>query len=225
MRGQFALALAIACLFGTAASAQTATATGVGVGVSNSSSRSGAVAIGGGNASGNGGSAAVNLNTPAATTANINQNLTGTSTVRTVPTVFAPGLTAAGLETCLGSVSGGGSVVGFGASFGTTIPDPGCAARLDARTLWSFGLRRAAIARLCLMSEIYRSMPDVCAHYGVVQQQLPAVTKAESGAAPAYAGGPVEVVLKNGVHRMCDDFDMTRHRCRVWAHDQLAAAH
>ena len=45
-------------------------------------------------------------------------------TVKNVPSVVAPGLAAAGLETCLGSVSGGGAVLGTRLSFGTTIPDP-----------------------------------------------------------------------------------------------------
>ena len=86
-------------------------------------------------------------------------------TVKNVPSVVAPGLAAAGLETCLGSVSGGGAFVGTGFSFGTTIPDPGCAARLDARTLWSMGLKKAAVARLCLNGDIYRAMPEVCDQY------------------------------------------------------------
>jgi hypothetical protein len=231
MRGQFAAAIAILCLVATQASAQTATGVGVGVSNSSSSSRSGAVAVGGGLGVGTGGtggtsSATITNTTPANTTSNIteNQNLSGTQTLRNVPAVFAPGLTAAGLETCLGSVSGGGSIVGFGATFGTTIPDPGCAARLDARTLWSFGLRRAAIARLCLMEEIRRSMPDVCQHYVYVQQQLPAVAKADAGTAPAYAGGPVEVIDQKGNHRICNDLDVNKHRCRAWA-QQMAAAH
>ena len=50
-------------------------------------------------------------------------------------------------------------------SFGTSIPDTGCAARLDARTLWSMGLKKAAVARLCLNDDIYRAMPEVCRQY------------------------------------------------------------
>ena len=66
-----------------------------------------------------------------------NSSVPAERTVKNVPSVVAPGLAAAGLETCLGSVSGGGALLGPRLSFGTTIPDPGCAARLDARTLWS----------------------------------------------------------------------------------------
>src|SRR6478752_4409786 len=94
-----------------------------------------------------------------------NSTVPADQTVRNVPGIVAPGLAAAGLETCLGSVSGGGAFVGTGFSFGTTIPDPGCAARLDARTLWSMGLKKAAVARLCLTGDIYRAMPEVCAKY------------------------------------------------------------
>jgi hypothetical protein len=163
----------------------------------------------------------------------VNSVASGTQTIKNVPTVFAPGLAAAGLETCLGSVSAGAGVVGTGATFGTTIPDPGCAARLDARTLWSFGLKKAAVARLCLTIDIYNSMPEVCSIYlprppqyqptgfwdGVQHafqpQPVAVATAPESG----YTGGPVEVIIhRTGEHRMCDDYDMGRHRCRVFAH-------
>jgi len=230
------LVVPIVMCLSTPVLAQTATGVGVGVANANSASRSNAVAISGqGGRGGQGGSAASTLTvnnaaTPATTTANVNESLTGTSTVRNVPAVFAPGLTAAGLETCLGSVSAGASVVGVGATFGTTVPDAGCAARLDARTLWSMGLRRAAIARLCLMSEIYRSMPEVCVRY--VSQPGPdgrlyaLAPEAVPDPAAAYAGGPVEVIeQRTGARRTCNDYDVTRHRCRVWAHAHLAAAH
>jgi hypothetical protein len=226
MRGHLAFAVAVGCLVATQASAQTATAVGTGVGVANSNSRSNAVAVSG--QGGTGGSAVINNPAqPAVTTQNLNQNVTGTSTVKNVPAVFAPGLTAAGLETCLGSISGGGAVAGFGMSFGTTIPDPGCAARLDARTLWAFGLRRAAIARLCLQGEIYKSMPEICSGYVAVAPAgyVPAVTK--DGGVPYaenYSGGPIEVIDQKGNRRICNDLDVNKHRCRAWA-QQMAAAH
>ena len=223
----------VLCL-STPALAQQATGVGVGVANSASASRSNAVAISGqGGRGGQGGSAASTLTVnnaaaPATTTLNENQNVSGTQTLRNVPAVFAPGLTAAGLETCLGSVSAGASVIGVGATFGTTIPDAGCSARLDARTLWSMGLRRAAIARLCLISDIYSSMPEVCVRY--VSQRRPdgrfyALTPEVAPLQAAYTGGPVEVVeQRTGLHRLCNDFDVSQHRCRVWALNKLAAA-
>ena len=135
MRRQLSAAAAL-CLLSTPLYAQTAV--GTGVGVSEANSASGAIAVNRGN--GNSNSSLV-INNPANTTSTIvsnsRQDVSGTQTLKNVPTAFAPSLAAAGIETCLGSVSGGGSIVGFGGSFGTTIPDPGCQARLDARTLWS----------------------------------------------------------------------------------------
>lgn len=250
MRVALALALLV-CLLATSAFAQTSTATGTGVGISSSRSAAAAVAISGqggqgGTANGNGGAASsvLTVNNPANTTSST--NVSGDQTLRNVPTVFSPGLAAAGLETCLGSVSAGAGVVGFGGSFGTTVPDPSCAARLDARTLWSFGLKKAAVARLCLNPDINRAMPEVCAEYlpqpayiapaaypgpGPLFMASPdtavaAVAAVEPRVAvPDYTGGPIEVIdRKTGVHRICNDYDVTRQRCRVWAHGKLVAA-
>ena len=97
--------------------------TGTGVGIARSTTSSQAISGQGGTGVGVGGN-------PSATIIS-NSIVPADQTVKNVPSVFAPGLAAAGLETCLGSVSGGGAFVGTGLSFGTTIPDPGCAARLD----------------------------------------------------------------------------------------------
>jgi hypothetical protein len=203
------------------------TAVGVGVAKSDSTAISGSrsTAIGGGAASSRAtANPQQNLTiqgNPAATVSTVDN--TGTSTIKNVPSVFAPGLAAAGLETCLGSVSGGGSFVGTGFSFGSTIPDPGCGARLDARTLWSMGLKKAAVARLCLNPDIYNSMPEVCYRYLPARPQpvyAPAVAPAayaQAAAEPPYRGGPIMLVEgKTGLDRLCNDYDATRQRCRVW---------
>ena len=74
---------------------------------------------------------------------------TVTNRVVTPPTVIAPGLAAAGIETCLGSASGGISVMGGGVTFGSTKVDEGCTIRLLARQLFAFGLKTAALALMC----------------------------------------------------------------------------
>ncbi len=208
------LAAIIAMAASAPAWAQSSTASGSGVGNASSTSNSQAV-------SGQGGTG---VGVAAITT---NSSVPADQTVRNVPGVVAPGLAAAGLETCLGSVSGGGAFVGTGFSFGTTVPDPGCAARLDARTLWSMGLKKAAVARLCLNRDIYRAMPEVCDQY------LPP-------AAPSYSAPPLvptryaqaqasqeqphtirDIWLVEGAigkNRLCNEYDVTRQRCRVWAH-------
>jgi hypothetical protein len=185
--------------------------TGTGVGIAGSTSSSHAI-------SGQGGSATITSNS----------TVPADQTVKNVPSVFAPGLAAAGLETCLGSVSGGGALVGTGFSFGTSIPDPSCAARLDARTLWSMGLKKAAVARLCLNGDIYRAMPDVCAIYlpraPVAPIYAPTRVAYASAATTAtdeqpYAGGPILLVEdKTGKIRLCNDYDEPGQRCRVWAY-------
>ena len=74
------------------------------------------------------------------------------------PAVFAPGLTAAGVESCLGSASMGGSVAGFGISLGSTTEDRGCQLRLYARTLYALGHRRAATQILCNDPQVMQAL-------------------------------------------------------------------
>jgi hypothetical protein len=188
--------------------AQSSTATGTGVGVASSTSNSQAI-------SGQGGTG---VGVAAITT---NSTYPANQTLKNVPSVFAPGLAAAGLETCLGSVSAGGAFVGTGISFGTTIPDPACAARLDARTLWSMGLKKAAVARLCLNGDIYRAMPEVCDQY--LPRARPPVrsvfAQAEASEEQPSTGGDILLVDgTTGKNRLCNDYDVTQQRCRVWAH-------
>jgi hypothetical protein len=209
-------AAALMCLLSTTALAQNATATGTGVGQSESNSAAGAIAVNRGNGNS---SSSLTVNNPASTTSTIvsssRQEVSGTQTLKNVPTAFAPSLAAAGIETCLGSVSGGGSIVGFGGSFGTTVPDPGCQARLDARTLWSMGLKGAAVARLCIREDIYRSMPDVCEKYRPAGAAYPVAVAPVVLSANA---GPIEVVNgKTGRIGLCNHYDEAGQKCRQWA--------
>jgi hypothetical protein len=194
----------------TPAWAQSSTATGTGVGVSGSTSTAQAI-------SGQGGVGIAAITS--------NSSVPDKQTIKNVPSVFAPGLSAAGLETCLGSVSAGGAFVGTGISFGTTVPDPACAARLDARTLWSMGLKKAAVARLCLNGDIYRAMPDVCDKYlpraPANPAPLPTATRtaqAEAADEQPYTGGDIWLVEgATGKTRLCKDYDVGQQSCRVWA--------
>ena len=88
-----------------------------------------------------GASSAINISNPASTTS--------TNRLITPPTVVAPGLAAAGIETCLGSSSGGLSLMGGGVTFGSTRVDDGCTIRLLARQLYAFGFQKAAVALMC----------------------------------------------------------------------------
>jgi hypothetical protein len=208
------LAAIIAMAASEPAWAQSSTAAGTGVGNARSASSSQAI-------SGQGGTG---VGLAAITT---NSSVPADQTVRNVPGVVAPGLAAAGLETCLGSVSGGGAFVGTGFSFGTTVPDPGCAARLDARTLWSFGLKKAAVARLCLNPDINHAMPEVCVKYlpppAPVYPAPPVPTpyaqaEASSEEQPSTIGDIWLVQGKSGKNRLCKNYDVAQQSCRVWAH-------
>ena len=95
-----------------------------------------------------GASSMVDINSPANTTAHL----------ITTPTVAAPGLAAAGIETCLGSTSGGLSLMGGGITFGSTKVDEGCTIRLLARQLFAFGLHKAAVALMCQDQRVAEAM-------------------------------------------------------------------
>lgn len=222
---------AFLCLFATTPALAQTTNTATGTGVSESSSQSGAVAIAGG---GRGGNSSLTINNPAetratvnqtisgTTTSNINSHLSGSQTVRNVPSMVAPGLAAAGLETCLGSASGTVSAVGFGIGGGSTYKDEDCTARLDSRTLFSMGLKSAAVARLCQRPDVWRSMPDICQRYWPVGVPLPyGIVVAGPGNARAEiapADGAVRVIDgRDGVEKDCLNYSHTRSKCYQWA--------
>jgi len=84
--------------------------------------------------------------------------------VKTNPAVYAPGLTTTLTETCMGSTSGGISVLGFGGTLGTTWSDTQCVRRLNAREMaQTLGDREAARALLC-------QDENVAAAYAAVDQ-------------------------------------------------------
>lgn len=77
---------------------------------------------------------------------------------RQSPAVIAPALTSAGTGVCLGSISGGVSVMGAGASLGMTKVDKGCERRSGAALLYQMGYRDAALKLLMNDDEIREAM-------------------------------------------------------------------
>jgi hypothetical protein len=98
--------------------------------------------------SSSGASAVINMSDPASVT----------NRLVTTPSLVAPGLTAAGVETCLGSASGGLSLMGGGFMFGGTTVDEGCTIRLLARQLYAFGFQKAALALMCEDEHVVTAM-------------------------------------------------------------------
>jgi hypothetical protein len=223
------------------------TAIGIANSRSNSAalSRSSSTAIGGGNATGGqavatGGN--VNIaGAPAQTASTTTTTLNGHQRIDTTPQISAPGLTSS-FGSCLGSVSGGGAVTGFGLTFGGTIEDRGCTARQNAQLLWNMNLRQMAVGVMCEQESVRYANPAVC------QQYLPQVQSAAAGPGPIFGGpaynpaGPPPVVMqaseteqaeidklyvpgtpinlidgKTGKERVCYEYNVKRHLCRMWA--------
>ena len=233
------MAAALTCLLATPALAQNTTA--VGTGISGAESNSGALAVANNRGNGNSNSsltvnnpanttASVNSTVSGTTTSNVNQNVSGattsrlvssgTTTVRTAPSMVAPGLAAAGLETCLGSASGTVSAIGFGIGGGSTYVDEGCQARLDSRTLFSYGLKSAAVARICQQPKVWNSMPDVCAQYWPAGMPVPqGVVYVQPGVNVTMSAdaGVVRVIDgRDGVEKDCLNYNAGAQRCTHW---------
>jgi hypothetical protein len=137
----------------------------VGTGTANSSSQSQAIAVGGGGgsatASGGRASSQIIFNTPAQTNSNNNSRVRQSGSLRTTPNAIAPGLAAAGIESCQGSISAAGSVTGFGLSFGGPIMDRECNLRLWARTLYAMGQRELVGGVLAQSDVVNKAMQIV----------------------------------------------------------------
>jgi hypothetical protein len=151
----------LAALLVSASPAVAQTATGTGT--ATSSSNSGAVAVanggGGGSAQAGGGSASVVFNTPGSTRSDTNSRIRQSGSLNTTPSVGSVSLGGAAVETCYGpGVSAGLGVTGFGASFGAGQYDQACARRLNARTLYAFGLKGVALRIMAQDPDVYNAM-------------------------------------------------------------------
>lgn len=69
--------------------------------------------------------------------------------VKNAPNAYAPGLTASATETCMGSVSGSISGMGFGVAGGATVKDEGCNRRLTASVAWKMDRKDIAFNVMC----------------------------------------------------------------------------
>ena len=127
--------------------------------INGSNNGNGNTGIGNGNGNNGNGNGNGSFNTTTATsdlTAGASNSSVTFNGKRNTPAVIAPGLAAAGIETCLGSNSVGGAGPGFGVTIAGTITDRGCNLRLYSRTLYSMGHKLAATQILC-------NDPDVAA--------------------------------------------------------------
>ena len=148
----------------------------------------------GSNNGNNSGDASGNGNGNGNITGNVGGNSLKYRDQRQAPAAVAPGLAAAGIEACLGSVSMGGSGAGFGLSFGTTKLDPGCNIRLYSRTLYAMGYRKAATQMLCYDADVAAALatqgircqvgPLAAPDTAVLAERMPAQRYVSEAAAP-----------------------------------------
>ncbi len=68
--------------------------------------------------------------------------------LRNTPSVANAALTSSN-DTCMGSVSVGGSGPGFGIAVGSTYKDDNCVMLKNSRELWNMGFKAAAMALMC----------------------------------------------------------------------------
>ena len=107
--------------------------------------------------------------------------------IESVPQVYAPALSTTLTETCMGSTSGGVSVMGFGGTLGTTWNDAQCVRRLNAREMaQTLGDRDAARALMC-------QDKDVAAAYLAVGQDCRAKWVQQVAVAPIPPPPPVVI--------------------------------
>jgi len=71
-----------------------------------------------------------------------------TQTIKNTPSIGLAAL-ASSNDTCMGSISGGGSGPGFSIGLGSTYKDDNCVMLKNSRELWNMGMKGAAMALMC----------------------------------------------------------------------------
>jgi hypothetical protein len=119
-------------------------------------------------------------------------NTRATDDLRTVATVYAPpiGVTAP----CYIGLSGGITVMGFGASLGGSMEDKGCTLRETSRLLFGIGQTQAAAKVMCNNPEAAVAMgPSICPLPPPEVTPLPASSSASKCNADPYIADRMNV--------------------------------
>jgi hypothetical protein len=106
--------------------------------------------------SGSGGSSGGASGASGPTTANLNENYSGSYSVRNTPDVTAPNVL--GGNPCAVGASGGVSLPGFGISAGTTWADKACERRQQAALLFNMGEQTVARELMCQDDQVRKAM-------------------------------------------------------------------
>jgi hypothetical protein len=144
-------------------------------------------------------------------TINNNQITPSTQTLRSAPQVFAPALTTTLTETCMGSTSLGVSVIGWGATGGTTWNDGECVRRLNARELNSMGFRAEACYVLRMDRDVeaaFQKTGGSCLPQAVAQVMAPPPPPPPPpAAAPPPPPPPAPAPVAHGFRQIEQDSD------------------
>jgi len=127
-----------------------------------------------------------------------------TQIIKNVPNVYGPGLTAAGSEVCLGSVSAGGAGAGFGLTIGGTIVDQECQLRMNARTLATLGYAVAAREEMCIDPQVRAAMAQAgtpCAADRAVPVLSRATAEYDAPALAAVELSSIPATASRGCHK------------------------
>ena len=91
---------------------------------------------------------------------NVNTNIPGktTSEVISVPTMYAPGLTASGSDVCLGSISASGSILGLGLAGGKTYVDENCVLLKNSQRMAALGFGNAAVVMMLQNPDVEKAI-------------------------------------------------------------------
>lgn len=116
----------------------------------------------------------------------------------TTPGVFAPGLTAAGLNSCAGSLSAGGAGTGLGIALGGTYELEECTIRQNAAALAGLGQNAAALEMLCQSPGMRKALntsgtpcPSQRAEYIAAQERANAEGRMVAAVVPVEEAAPV----------------------------------
>jgi len=143
--------------------------------------------------SGSGSSAQVGVNAAPSQEITFNtQKPDSTSTIRNVPSIFAPSFMPT--TPCSSSLSASVGFAGFGAALGGTHVDEECNAREMVRLLALIGQPDAALALVCDNAAVKRTSPQLCSRAAYVSDRAADAISSQPPVMPPAAVNPNKAV-------------------------------
>lgn len=152
----------------------------------------------------------------------------GSYNLRSAPPVGAPSLTTTLTETCMGSSTGGLSLMGFGLSGGTTWKDEECIRRLNARelaqTLHEYDAAKELLCGNPEINEVYKQLNRPCLMTASGSTMLPGGAQGEYR--DAVVPKPTETAPKlTSRERAAITESVTKEQAAAVLREKIEAAH